>query len=61
MISGVEEWSLFLRLNYKFPLFGVTMNSAKTKLHHGVNQWTISEILDLAGVKYEDIAAAGPQ
>ena len=58
-IYGVADWSLFLRLNYEFPLFNVKMNSAEKGLVHGRNQWLLSEILEQAGIQYKDVVAAG--
>jgi len=58
-IAGVADWSLFLRLNYEFPLFGVKMNSAEKGLVPGLNQWKISEILAGAGVQIDQIRASG--
>eukprot|EP00658_Telonema_sp_P-2_P013345 TRINITY_DN15056_c0_g1_i1.p2 TRINITY_DN15056_c0_g1~~TRINITY_DN15056_c0_g1_i1.p2 ORF type:complete len:250 (-),score=72.10 TRINITY_DN15056_c0_g1_i1:4-753(-) len=35
VVDGVQDWSLFVRINYAFPKFGVTLSTASTQLDPG--------------------------
>eukprot|EP00658_Telonema_sp_P-2_P075984 TRINITY_DN6587_c0_g1_i1.p1 TRINITY_DN6587_c0_g1~~TRINITY_DN6587_c0_g1_i1.p1 ORF type:complete len:308 (+),score=54.68 TRINITY_DN6587_c0_g1_i1:327-1250(+) len=59
LVHGVRQWSLLLRLNYAFPAFGITLNSAASGLLPGQNQWQIGDILEKAGVDFTAAAAEG--
>eukprot|EP00656_Telonema_subtile_P024609 TRINITY_DN26798_c0_g1_i3.p1 TRINITY_DN26798_c0_g1~~TRINITY_DN26798_c0_g1_i3.p1 ORF type:complete len:239 (-),score=43.28 TRINITY_DN26798_c0_g1_i3:66-782(-) len=59
IVSGVEDMSLFVRLNSAFPSFGVTLNTAADGLVPGLNQWYISDLLAQAKINIDDIVAAG--
>jgi len=57
--QGIGDFSLFVRLNYQFPAFGITMDSAENGKVPGVNLWNISEVLRRAGCNYEEIRSKG--
>ena len=58
-VEGVEDWSLFVRLNAEFPMFEKKMNTAPEKLIPGANQWLIKDILAGAGVTMADVRDLG--
>eukprot|EP00939_MAST-03C_sp_MAST-3C-sp1_P002492 g2492.t1 len=58
-VDGVDQWSLFVRLNAEFPAFDKKMNTAPEKLIPGRNQWLIKDILAGAGVAMADIRDLG--
>jgi hypothetical protein len=42
VVDGVEDWSLYIRLNAEFPQFEKKMNTAPDgKIHHLKNQWYV--------------------
>jgi len=58
-VDGVDEWSLFVRLNAEFSAFDKKMNTAADKLHPGLNQWLIKDILANASVTMDDVRSKG--
>eukprot|EP00938_MAST-03A_sp_MAST-3A-sp1_P001413 g1413.t1 len=60
VIDGVEDWSLYIRLNAEFPQFEKKMNTAPDgKIVHLKNQWYISEILEGAGTNIDEVSERG--
>jgi len=59
VVANVENWSLFVRVNSEFPLFGVKLNSAEKELRPDRNLWQIKKILENAGTSYQEISATG--
>jgi P2X purinoceptor 4 len=58
VMQGTEDWSVFVKVNAEFPEFNVKRQNAAHGLVKGKNQFTLSELVSLAGsdwnqVKYE--------
>jgi P2X purinoceptor 4 len=61
-VTAAANWTIFARVNVEFDELGIQLNnipSDATKPTMGLNLFTVNDIVEAAGSKFEDIAAEG--
>jgi hypothetical protein len=61
-VAAAANWTIFARVNVDFDELGIQLNNippTATKPTLGLNLFTVNDIVEAAGSKFEDIAAEG--
>jgi len=59
ILSQVQNWSIFAKIDASFPAFGINFNNVKQGLVRNVNLFTVGEILDRANSSFAQTASKG--
>jgi len=58
-LTGIPEFTVFTKINAKFPTYNVLVDNIGNNLNPGVNFWSINEMLGNASVDYDSVNLEG--
>jgi len=59
LLVGIPDFTVFVKVNVKFPTYGVLVDNVGYALTPGVNFWSIGDMLSSADVSYESVNVDG--
>ncbi len=60
-IVGVDQFTVFVRMNVNYPAFGITLDNARgaNTTTNGANLWTLRDVVSGSGYPYESVQRDG--